>query len=173
VRQERELFTAQLEIDTRREELRRLQRLERDEEESLRAKEAEINLFRDQFRSFVDNDNKATLESRGAAERKAKQRMEVAARIKKVSALNAGLRNDIAHHEDKLEAWTVYKDFLEKLTPPEWRQVHPMPERYFKAPEQLIDVMKGMESYLGFWTGTAKTRNIWLSGIGQNLLGTP
>jgi hypothetical protein len=153
VQQERDLFMAQLAIDARREEIRRLERLERDEEESLRTKEAEINLFRDQFRSFIEHDTKETLEARAVADQKMKRRLEVAAQLKKVFVLNSGLRNDIAHLEDKLEDWSVYKDFLEKLTPPEWRQTHPMPERYFKSPDQLVGLMRGMESHNMFLVG--------------------
>jgi hypothetical protein len=138
---------AQLAIDTKREELQRLEHLEREEEESLRRKEAEINLFRDQFRSFLETDGKATMEARNVAEKKAKERLEVAVKIKQISAKNGELRNAIAHQTDKLEEWSVYTEFLEKLTPPEWRKVHPKPEMYFKMPEQLIEIMKGLEEH--------------------------
>jgi hypothetical protein len=49
--QKRDIFLAQLAIDTKREELQRLERLKREEQDRLDAQEAEITLFRDQFRA--------------------------------------------------------------------------------------------------------------------------
>jgi hypothetical protein len=144
---------AQLEIEAKREELQRIDRLEREEEESLRAKEAELNLFKDQFRSFLDSDDKATVEARNAAHKKTQERMAVTHKTKTIAAQNAGLRNAIAHHEEKLEEWSVYKEFLEGLTPPDWREEHPEPEMYFKEPEQLIVLMQWLESQNMFLVG--------------------
>lgn len=143
--QKREIFLAQLSIETKREELQRLERLEREEAQSLAAKEAEITMFREQFRAFLEADSKSTMEARRAAEEKSKQRLEVALKIKQVSTEISSLRNDIAHLEDKLQECEGYREFVESLTPPEWRQQHPLPELYFKEPQQMIDIMQGLE----------------------------
>ena len=143
--QKREIFLEQLSIETKREELQRLERLEREEAASLAAKEAEINMFREQFRAFLEADTKSTTEARRAAEEKSKQRLEVALKIKQVSTEISTLRNDIAHLEDKFQECEGYREFIEGLTPPEWREKHPLPEMYFKEPEQLIDIMQSLE----------------------------
>lgn len=143
--QKREIFRSQLAIDTKREELQRLERLEREEEGNLKAKEAEINLFRDQFRSFLENDGKATMEARHAAEVKSKQRIEVSMQIKQVSSQISSLRNEIAHHDEKLQECQEYKKFLDSLTPPDWRKQNPQPEMYFKDPQQLLTIMVSLE----------------------------
>ena len=144
IRQKREIFVAQLAIDTKREELERLEQIEQEEEQSLRAKEAEINLFRDQFRSFLANDGKATMEARHAAEVKSKERIEISLQIKQVSTQIAALRNEIAHHDEKLQECQAYKDFLEALTPKDWKEEHPG-EMYFKDPKQLMNIMISLE----------------------------
>ena len=145
IHQKREIFLAQLAIDTKREELQRLDRIEHEEEENLKAKEGEINVFRDQFRTFLANDGKNTMEARQAAEIKAKQRIEVSMQIKQISSQISTLRNEIAHHEEKLKECTDYQTFLESLIPPKWRSQHPAPEMYFKDPKQLLDIMISLE----------------------------
>ena len=144
--EKREIFLTQLEIETKREELQRLEKLEREEEEALRKREAEINLFRDQFRSFLENDNQLTADARRASEMKAKERLDVAIKIKQISSEISALRNEIAHHEEKYNECERYREFLEGLTPPDWRKEHPLPELYFKDPHQLIDIIHHLES---------------------------
>ncbi|KAK8846095.1 Cilia- and flagella-associated protein 100 [Tritrichomonas musculus] len=144
--QKREIFLAQLSIETKREELQRLEKLEREEEENLKKKEAQINLFRDQFRSFLEADGKMTMEARRNAELKSKQRLEVSLKIKQISTENATLRNEIAHYEEKYQECEEYKGFMESLTPKEWRQEHPLPELYFKEPRQMLDILENLES---------------------------
>ena len=145
IQQKREIFLEQIAIDTKKEELQRLAQLEREEEENLKVKEAEVNLFRDQFRTFLESDGKTTMEARRAAEEKAKERIEVAMQIKQISSQISALRNEIAHCDEKLQECKAYKSFLEHITPKEWRQQHPEPEIYFKTPHQLLDIMKTLE----------------------------
>lgn len=144
--QKRDIFLAQLSIETKREELQRLEKIEREEEENLKKREAEINLFKDQFRSFLENDGKLTMDKRREAEQKAKQRLEISLKIKNISSEISSLRNEIAHHEEKLKECNEYKEFLEKLTPSEWRDSHPFPELYYKKPEQLVEILEHLEN---------------------------
>jgi hypothetical protein len=142
VNQKREIFMAQLAVDTQREELQRIERLEREEQDGLNRKESEIALFREQFRAFLDADAKSLIEARQVAEAKSKQRIEVARQVKMFSQQISALRSDIRLLEDKLQDCEGFKCFLEGLTPVEWRQRHPFPEIYFKDPGQLVEVMQ-------------------------------
>jgi hypothetical protein len=144
--EKREIFLAQLAIDTKREELQRLERLERDESENLAVKEAEIILFQKQFHAFLDADANSLIEARRAAEARAKQRLAVSLRIKQVSSQISSLRSEIAHSEEKFQECEGYKEFIEGLTPKDWRQVHPLPELYFKHPEQLLEILRTLEA---------------------------
>ncbi|EAY01261.1 hypothetical protein TVAG_027290 [Trichomonas vaginalis G3] len=144
ISQKREIFLAQLAIDTKREELQRLEKLEKEEEAALKAKAAEINLFKTQFANFIESDGKATMEARSSAERKSKERLQVSMKIKQVSSQISTLRNEIAHQDEKLAECQQYQQFLESLTPPDWRAAHPN-EMYFKDPEQLITIIISLE----------------------------
>lgn len=145
ISQKRDIFMAQLAIDTKKEELQRLERLEREEEASLKAKEDEINLFREQFKAFLESDGQATMEARRSADNKSKERLKVYTKIKQVSSQIAALRSEIAHHDEKLQECQEYQEFLEGLTPPMWRKEHPQPEIYFKDPKQLVAIMVSLE----------------------------
>ncbi|KAH0791967.1 coiled-coil domain-containing protein [Histomonas meleagridis] len=145
IQQKREIFLSQLAIDTKLQELERLDQIERNEEEHLKAKEAEIKLFRDQFNAFLENDSKATMEARQAAEIKSKQCIEVSMQIKQISSQISALRSEIAHSDEKLQECQSYKAFLESLTPASWRKEHPFPEMYFKDPQQLLTILKSLE----------------------------
>ncbi|EAX99644.1 hypothetical protein TVAG_091110 [Trichomonas vaginalis G3] len=144
ISQKREIFLAQLAIDTKQEELQRLEKLEKEEESALKAKAAEINLFKTQFANFIESDGKATMDAGKAAEKKAKERLEVSMKIKQVSGQISTLRNEIAHQDEKLTECQQYEQFLESLTPPEWRKTHPG-EMYFKDPDQLINIIASLE----------------------------
>jgi hypothetical protein len=87
------------------------------------------------------------MEAKQAADAKAKQRQDVSKRIKLLQAQIAALRNHIMIHEDTLQEWDVHKQFLEDLTPSEWRNSHPPPAMYFARPEQLIDIMAALEDH--------------------------
>jgi hypothetical protein len=59
--------------------------------------------------------------------------------------LYSTLKNEIAHYEERKEEYGLYKLFLEELTPPEWREVHPFPELYYKEPKQLLEKIQALE----------------------------
>ncbi|OHS98022.1 hypothetical protein TRFO_35666 [Tritrichomonas foetus] len=86
------------------------------------------------------------MDARRAAEQKAKQRLEVSLKIKQISSEISSLRNEIAHHEEKYQECEEYKQFIEGLTPTEWRKSHPFPELYFKDPKQLVDILQHLEN---------------------------
>lgn len=144
--QKREIFLAQLAIETKKEELFRLERLEQEEKDNLQKKEQEIDLFKEQFRSFLENDNKITEEKYQEAKNKESMRTKVSDEIKRISSENSNLRNDIALYEEKYKECEEYREFLEELTPYHWRQTHPLPELYYKQPEQLVEILTHLEN---------------------------
>jgi hypothetical protein len=143
--QKREIFLAQLAIETKREELQRLERLEREEQENLTQKEGELSLFQDQFRAFLDDDQRSLADARRAAETKARQRDEISTRIRQISSQNSSLRNEIAASEEKLQECESFRAFMEGLTPVDWRRQHPLPELFFKTPGQMLTILQSLE----------------------------
>ena len=144
IAQKREIFLSQLAIDTKREELQRLERLEIEEEKTLKEKEAEINLFKTQFTNFLEHDGKQTMLARQEAENKAKERIELSLQIKQISNEISSVRNEIAHQDERLAECEQYKNFLDSLTPEDWKKKHPN-EVYFKDPSQLLTIIRSME----------------------------
>jgi hypothetical protein len=68
--EKRNIFISQMQIDTKREALHSLDTIERPQEQYLLAKEAELGLFRHQFRHFLEDDGRNTMAVRSAAEGK-------------------------------------------------------------------------------------------------------
>jgi hypothetical protein len=87
------------------------------------------------------------MQARQAAEVKSKQRIDVSMQIKQISSQISALRNEIAHHDEKLQECEDYRKFLELLTPKDWRKEHPLPELYFTSPEQLLTIMVSLEEH--------------------------
>lgn len=145
IEQKREIFLAQLAIDTKKEELKRIARYEREEEESLKEKSKDIEEFQDQFNKYLQNDSSETMLARQAAEAKSKERIQVSLQIKQISTQISSLRSEISHHEERKDECEHYKQFLESLTPPDWRAANPLPEIYFKRPQQLLDQYQSLE----------------------------
>jgi hypothetical protein len=143
--QKREIFLAQLGADAKRAELGRLERAERAEQASLAQKDAEIALFQEQFRAFLDDDQRSLADARRAAEARARQRDEVAGRIRAVSAQNAALRGDIASSEERLQECELFRAFVDALTPADWRARHPPPEPFFTRPQQMLALLQSLE----------------------------
>jgi hypothetical protein len=86
IHEKRDLFLSELAIEAAQSELQRLERIETDQKTLLESKSAEVTLVQDQFRTFLINDGKVTMESRQAAEAKARQRIDRVRRIRDVSS---------------------------------------------------------------------------------------
>jgi hypothetical protein len=148
--EKRDIFVSQMQIDTKREALQRLEDIERQQEQNLLVKEAELSLFRDQFRRYLEDDGRNTMAVRNAAEIRSRRRVEVSDQIKSVSAAISKLRSEIARSKEKLKECQDYRVFLDSLTPPDWRSQHPLPEMFFTSPAQLLDIMATLEQQTMF-----------------------
>jgi hypothetical protein len=146
----REIYLSAIQINAKQEELRRLERLEHDEEQRLIEREGELGRFRDQFYGFLERDGRNTMEIRAAADVKCQSRMALLAEMKEISSQNTVLRAGIARATERLEQCQTYKSFLEELTPRDWRARHPFPERYFRTPDQLLDILRALEEHTMF-----------------------
>merc|ERR1719155_383695 len=71
----------------------------------------------DQF--LKDNDQKA-VQAIKKAEAETKAKAEKVQEIKKLNAQITQIKSEMSKFEEQLEDCRKYKDFLDKLTPPEW-----------------------------------------------------
>jgi hypothetical protein len=82
-----------------------------------------------------------TYSSRAEAETKAK--LEKVAEIKKLNMQIMSIRSDMSKNEDQLKDFQRYREFLEKLTPPEWIQQHQKNKTSRKKKSHLPSAQEG------------------------------
>ncbi|CAL8335679.1 unnamed protein product [Merluccius merluccius] len=119
----REMFLQEYSVMVKREEFRRLETAIGEEEQ--RMQWAEQLLDQDQllFVKFLKENNQNSVEAIQIAEKETKCKLEKMAEIKKLTTEMVTIKSDISKKEEMLKEYQMYKDFLFKLSPPEWREV--------------------------------------------------
>merc|ERR1740138_299330 len=102
IAKKREMFLVQMSLDTKREEIRKL------EEDAIR------------FDTFLKENDKKAHEAIKKAERETKLKTDKVQEIKKLNQQIQMVQSDMSKHKEALEDCLKYKEFLDLLTPPEW-----------------------------------------------------
>ena len=101
-------------------EIRKLEERAQQREEALRKSEQMLDEDAMRFDQFLkDNDQKA-VQAIKRAEAETKQKAEKVQEIKKLNMQITQIKSEMSKFEEQLEDCRKYKDFLDKLTPPEW-----------------------------------------------------
>ncbi|XP_076133409.1 cilia- and flagella-associated protein 100-like [Alosa pseudoharengus] len=74
------------------------------------------------FDEFLKENDKSSVQAIKIAEQETKARLEKIADIKKITGKIVAVKSDISKYEDILKEYTNYKEFLLKLSPPEWQE---------------------------------------------------
>jgi len=120
IAKKREMFLVQMSLDTKRAEIRKLEERAQQREEALRKSEQMLEEDALRFDQFLkDNDQKA-VQAIKKAEAETKAKAEKVQEIKKLNAQITQIKSEMSKFEEQLEDCRKYKDFLDKLTPPEW-----------------------------------------------------
>ena len=120
IAKKREMFLVQMSLDTKRAEIRKLEERAQQREEALRKSEQMLDEDAMRFDQFLkDNDQKA-VQAIKRAEAETKQKAEKVQEIKKLNMQITQIKSEMSKFEEQLEDCRKYKDFLDKLTPPEW-----------------------------------------------------
>uniref|UniRef100_A0A7S4F2N3 DUF4200 domain-containing protein n=1 Tax=Chrysotila carterae TaxID=13221 RepID=A0A7S4F2N3_CHRCT len=120
IAKKREMFLVQMSLDTKRAEIRKLEERAHQREEALRKSEQMLEEDALRFDQFLkDNDQKA-VQAIKKAEAETKAKAEKVQEIKKLNAQITQIKSDMSKFEEQLEDCRKYKNFLDKLTPPEW-----------------------------------------------------
>ena len=118
IAKKREMFLVQMSLDTKRAEIRKLEERAQQREEALRKSEQMLDEDAMRFDQFLkDNDQKQAIKR---AEAETKQKAEKVQEIKKLNMQITQIKSEMSKFEEQLEDCRKYKDFLDKLTPPEW-----------------------------------------------------
>lgn len=158
VARKREIFLVQMDIDTKVEEIQKLERATAQREEALRKSEIMLAEDHARFDEFLKDNDAKVREAVNAAEREARAKHEKVKEMKRLQADIASASQELNRKEEKLQECYEYKKFLDSLTPAEWFEEHPEALRdidddddgssvpmYFTEPEQLMRVFTQLE----------------------------
>lgn len=120
----RDMFKVQMLLETKKEEIKNLERIARQREVEISRREKELDADRVLFDEFLkDNDNRAAHAAR-LQEQETKAKNDKMQEIKRVQNNIDNLNKEIRKHDDELKDCRQYKEFLDKLTSPEWLENH-------------------------------------------------
>merc|ERR550532_745547 len=151
IAKKREMFLVQYSLGVKRDEMRKLEQIALAEEKKLEAAEKYLEQDAQQFDEFLQENDKNSVQAIKVAEQEQREKQAKQEEIKKTSAKIAQLRSEISKQEETLKEYTLYKTFLDKLTPKEWFESKEIIEGseqvqlYFTEPQQLLNIFGELE----------------------------
>ncbi|GMI18977.1 hypothetical protein TeGR_g8579, partial [Tetraparma gracilis] len=120
IAKKREMFLVQMSLDTKREEIRKLEEKAQMKEEALLKSEQMLEEDAIRFDTFLKENDKKAHEAIKKAEKETKLKTDKVQEIKKLNQQIQMVQSDMSKHKEALEDCLKYKEFLDRLTPPEW-----------------------------------------------------
>ena len=124
VAKKREMFLVQMSLDTKREEIRKLEEKAQMKEEALQRSEQMLEEDAMRFDAFLKENDKKAHDAIKRAEEETKKKQEKVHEIKRLTQQIQALSSEMSKHREALEDCMRYKMFLDMLTPPEWFEEH-------------------------------------------------
>jgi hypothetical protein len=124
IAKKREMFLVQMSLDTKREEIRKLEEKARMKEEALERSEQLLEEDAIRFDAFLKENDKKAHDAIKRAEEETKKKQEKTQEIKRLTQQIQTLSSEMSKHKEALEDCLRYKSFLDMLTPPEWFEKH-------------------------------------------------
>jgi len=120
ISKKREMFLVQMSLDTKAEEIRKLEEKARLKEEALQKSEKMLEEDAIRFQTFLMDNDQKTIDAVSRAESEAKKKQEKLMEIKKLKQQIQMVQTDISKLNETLDLCEEYKKFLNMLTPEEW-----------------------------------------------------
>lgn len=124
IAKKREMFLVQMSLDTKREEIRKLEEKAQMKEEALYRSEQMLEEDAMRFDAFLKENDKKAHDAIKRAEEETKRKQEKTQEIKRMTQQIQTLSSEMSKHREALEDCMRYKKFLDMLTPPEWFKEH-------------------------------------------------
>jgi len=124
IAKKREMFLVQMSLDTKREEIRKLEEKAQLKEEALQRSEQMLEEDAMRFDAFLKENDKKAHDAIKKAEEETKKKQEKSQEIKRLTQQIQALTSEMSKDSEALEDCLKYKTFLDMLTPPEWFQRH-------------------------------------------------
>ncbi|CAM9669420.1 unnamed protein product, partial [Scytosiphon promiscuus] len=157
IAKKREMFLVQMSLDTKREEIRKLEEKARMKEEALRkseqarkqglAQKAMLEEDAIRFDTFLKENDKKAHEAIKKAERETKLKTDKAQEIKKLNQQIQMVQSDMSKHREALEDCLRYKEFLDSLVPPEWFEEQNQVKRERQEARRQARIKQQKKSY--------------------------
>ncbi|KAJ7999611.1 hypothetical protein DPEC_G00196200 [Dallia pectoralis] len=122
ISKKRQMFLLEYSLAVKRGEIEQLEKVAANEEMKLTRAEHFLENNAAMFDEFLKENDKNSVEAIKVAELETKVKMDKTTETKKITARILAIRSEISKFEDILKEYTMYKDFLFKLSPPEWQE---------------------------------------------------
>ena len=136
IAKKREMFLVQMSLDTKREEIRKLEEKAQMKEEALQRSEQMLEEDAMRFDAFLKENDKKAHDAIKRAEEETKRKQEKMHEIKRLTQQIQALNSEMSKHSESLLDCLRYKEFLDMLTPPEWFQNHADEQAQIKETER-------------------------------------
>jgi len=158
IAKKREMFLVQMSLDTKREEIWKLEEKAQMKEEALKKSEQMLEEDAIRFDTFLKENDKKAHEAIKAAERETKLKQDKVQEIKKLNQAIQMVQSEMSKHKEALEDCLKYKDFLDSLTPPEFFEE----QRHLKRQRQQQRREERIQRRLDDWQmEKERTRKEW------------
>jgi DNA repair exonuclease SbcCD ATPase subunit len=120
IAKKREMFLVQMSLDTKREEIRKLEEKAQMKEEALKKSEQMLEEDAIRFDTFLKENDKKAHDAIKSAEKETKLKQDKVQEIKKLNQNIQMVQSDMSKHKEALEDCLKYREFLDGLTPQEF-----------------------------------------------------
>ncbi|XP_067854454.1 cilia- and flagella-associated protein 100 [Heptranchias perlo] len=166
INKKREMFILQYSLTMKKDEMRKLDEVAAAEEMKLERAEQFLEEDAAMFDEFLKENDKNSVEAMKIAERETKLKLEKVAEMKKVTTQMMTVKNDIVKFEETLKDYRLYRDFLLKLSPKEWRDRKEMKKQETK---QAKIAPKEKTAEVGVKSSLPVLRRLGSKGIVQSI----
>lgn len=115
------MFLVKYAISVKREEMRKLEKLAREEEQKLVVAEQCLEDDAVTFDLFLKENDKSSVEAIKQAETETKNKIERVASVKRLTNILRGIETEISKYEEQLTELKRYREFVNQLTPSQYR----------------------------------------------------
>ncbi|XP_054890515.1 cilia- and flagella-associated protein 100-like isoform X2 [Poeciliopsis prolifica] len=145
---ERQQAVLELSLITKRSEILKMEKAVAKEERKVKQLEKLIKRDSQKFEAFLRENERKSVEARALFEREEKSKQEKNAAMKKLTAEMRTIQSELEQYEDALADYLKYKDFLFRLSPPEWQDKQKSKDSKTKTSSEQNDGQEPTETGL-------------------------
>ncbi|CAF1528813.1 unnamed protein product [Rotaria sp. Silwood1] len=163
----RNMFVLQYELTVKRTEMRKLEEITAAEEQRIEKAEKDLEEDAHMFDQFLAANNKNANEAARLADEEARKKLEKVAEIKRLHGQITALKSELVRREDELNELKQYKQFLDQITPTEWKEERRKKLEQERLSRQKLDVQSSLSDDLASKSGSRPQSRIVDSKIGK------